>query len=221
MRFTLLITTIISFTVGCWAQSQEPTAILTAEKCFVDAPDDVISLIEKPRRLDMLDYYQAQSDKGTSNIYGGECTIERLQEYPENGSSILEFTSNNGLKYIIFVVNGNTPAPLIGIIEEIPSPILDTQIKFYTKTWEKPTKAIWREPALSDWIINKTDNELVTEALPFIMYSADYDAKTKVLSLTNNMGAYFVKDEGTEILDKLKPKLTYRWDGKQFKSTTK
>lgn len=218
MRIQIIIAIIISTVTCSWAQeAQEQVAALTARKCFVDAPDNIIPLIEKGRRLDMMDYFDAQSGKGSPNIYGNECIVESNVELPDLSNSLLQYRTDTDLAYSIFVVNGASATPLIGIIEEIPTPIPETSLKFYTKTWSAPKVKVWNEPVLTDWLINKADRDEVAETLPFIMYSISYDVEKQLLTLSHNMTQYFVQGDGDSVLSKLKPKLMYRWNGKQFK----
>ncbi len=223
MRILTAILTIVSAAAISWAQDAEPTATtLTAEKAFAEAPEDVITLIDKSGRLDMLDYFHAGSDKTTSSPYGSECAILQSNNEPSaQGNSSLIYVSNNGLVNILFVLNGNKPDPIIGIIETSAKPIPDSGVRFYDKRWQTPAKPILVEPTLSDWLIDAKDRQAVAEALPFILAQYGFDPETGELTMIQQMAEYFVKGDQDEVLAKIKPQLTYKWDGKQFKLTSK
>lgn len=207
---------------GCWAlKAQQPDFELTAQKCFVDAPDTVIGMVDKNARLDMVDYYDAHSTKGTKNIFGGECQI--VSNDMAADASALKFTSSTDMEYIVFVLNSTSAEPVIGLVETIPTPMRDSSVKFYTRLWEAPAKSPWKEPGLADWLVSKADREEVALAMPFIMYSAQVDPQSKELILTQEMAPYFAPDDaaGQQALSKIKPRLVYRWDGKQFKLVSK
>ncbi len=218
MRTLTLIFTIISAIAICRAQEVQQTGTaLTAEKAFADAPDDVITLVSKSGRLDMLDYYNAGSDKPTASVLGNKCVIKEIKNSADSVRSSLSYVSDDGLANTLIVLNGNDPNPIIAIIQTSEDPISESWIKFYDKKWQPLSRPVFTEPVLADWLKSPADRQEVAEALPFILAQYAFDTDTGELTLTHSMANYFVKGEGDVALSKIKPQIVYRWDGKLFK----
>lgn len=202
-------------------------AQLTAAKCFVDAPDEVMPMLPRNTRLDMLDYYRAGSDRHSTNIFEGDSRILAIDSV--DGSSSVVFESGTGLRGQIFVLNADSAEPLIGVVETVDTPLPDSSLRIYDKTWQcigsllalpNATVAV-PSPKLADWLKHSSDRSAVAESLPFVMATYEYVPSRRALVLKHSMEGYFEKTEGDKVLSKIKPQLTYVWDGKQFKPSKK
>ncbi len=212
---------IIGFT-AMHAQAQ-----LTAAKCFADAPDDILPMLARNTRLDMLDYYRAGSDRQSTNIFGGNSRILAIDSVA--GGSSLTFEGGSGIRAQIFVLNADSPDPLIGIIETVDTPMPDSSLRIYDKNWQCVGSLLLPAgkgiavpaPKLADWLIRPADSDNVAGHLPFVMATYAYDPASRTLSVKHSMDAYFEPSEGAKVLDKIKSQLTYAWDGRQFKPKKK
>lgn len=189
----------------------DSTLSLTAEKCLAEAPFEVLPLLGRNVRLDMIDYYHAGSDRESTNDLGGTARITSLT--PES----ITMDYGTGAKMQIFVLDPDSRKPLIGVIETLDSPIADSSMRLFNSRWEPQPGA--PEPRLADWLAtkDKADRALAEEALPYIQATYAYDPATGILTITNNMAAYFALGEGDKVMAKLKPELRYKWTGSQFK----
>lgn len=196
---------------------------LTAAKCFADAPDDILPLLSRNTRLDMLDYYRAGADRRSSNVFEADCRILSIDSV--GGSSSVTYLTGNGITGQIFVLNGDTPEPLIGIIETVETPLADSNMRMFDKTWQSVGNALAPSagdmplpaPKLADWLKRASDRSAVADRLPFVMAAYSYDPRGRELTVSHSMEGYFDKAEGADVLGKMRPQLTYVWDGKQFK----
>lgn len=189
---------------------------LSASKCFTEAPDAVIPLIDKNTRLDMVDYFMAGMSKASTNKLMGSSSIVEM-----NDSSVL-LNLTDSVRCQIFVLNPNAPAPIIGVITTYSGPMPDSSVDFYTTRWQK-LSGIMPKARLSDWLTAEgaKNRALVEEQLPFILASYAYDPASQTIVATNNTGHYFSKDDAPAALGMLKGQLAYRWEGNKFKLTSK
>lgn len=202
-------------------------AQLTAAKCFAEAPDDVLPLLTRNTRLDMLDYYKAGSMRHSANVFEGDSRILAIDSVA--GGSSLTFEGGDGITGQIFVLNADTAEPLIGVVETVDTPMPDSNVRIYDKTWTcvgslllPPAGGVAvPAPKLADWLLRTADRAAVAEQLPFVMATYAYDPARRVLTVKHAMDAYFDKADGEKVLSMLKPQLTYVWDGKQFKPAKK
>lgn len=191
------------------AQEAEKDAdAVTAAKCFSSAPVYAIPMVSLASRLDMLDYYEAGSDHPSVNFYGGDSRIISLSDRS------LTFMGTDDIECQVFVLDPGKDTK-IGVITTYPTPIPDSSLKIYNRKWQLCND--FKEPKLADWLLQKKDATTVAEELPFIMASYHFDTDTNELTVTNNMAQYFAKGHEPEALGKIKPTLTYKWNGKYFK----
>lgn len=202
-------------------------AQLAAAKCFADAPDDILPMLPRNTRLDMLDYYAAGSDRSSTNVFEADCRILAIDSVA--GSSAVTFQAGAGITGEMFVLNGNTPEPLIGVIETVDTPLPDSNMRLFDKTWRcvgnvllpADGDMLLPAPKLADWLKSRADRAAVADRLPFVMAEYSYSPKGNALTVKHSMEGYFAPAEGAEVLGKLKPQITYVWDGHQFKQRRK
>lgn len=182
---------------------------VTAEKCFVEAPPEVLSLVLPNTRLDMIDYFKAGMERASENAAGGECKLLSLD--PES----VTLTGGTGIKYQIFVVEGKKK-PYIGVIETLATPVEESMVRFYTSDWtpvDPAKKGFFTAPLLKDWTAgDRKLTDETRETLPFILTGYAYDPATLTLTATNNMSEYYHPTDTPEVVGKLKHMITYRWD---------
>lgn len=193
------------------AQAKEPLPVATAEDMFVAAPlasPAVMPYLTRSTRLDMLDYFRAGIDKASDNQFGGESKVTALD------SLSMDFDLTADIKCQLFVVR-QKETPVTCIVTTYPTPIPDSRLKAYDQYWREVN--VFAEPRLADWLIDKKDRKEAELALPFMLASYRYDPATETLTVTNEMSAYWIEAERPSVLDRMKDKLVYRWDGKRFK----
>lgn len=209
---TIRLLAILCLAMPMWAIAQG----LSASKCFTEAPDAVIPLIDKNTRLDMVDYFTAGMKKTSANKLMGASAIVEM-----NDTSVT-LNVTDSVRCQIFVLNPQAQAPIIGVITTYSGPLPDSSISFYTTRWQK-LSGILPTPTLSAWLTPEgaKNRSMMEEQLPFILASYEFDPARQTIVATNNTEAYFAKDDEPAALGMLKPELTYSWDGKKFKLTAK
>lgn len=186
---------------------------ITAEKCFREAPSEVLQLITPNTRLDMIDYFEAGMQRASSNAAGGECAM--LQVEPKS----VTLKAGEGIRYQFFVLDGSKQS-YIGVIETLETPCEESAVKFYTADWtpiDAHKTGFFREPTLKDWML-ENDKRTLAEArktLPFIFTSYTYDPAAGTLTATNTMDGYYHPTDTPAILSDIRPSITYKWDSKR------
>lgn len=196
-----------------YAETANDSIIVTAEKCFCEAPPEVLQLISPNTRLDMIDYFKAGIKKASNNYAGGECSV--LQLDPES----VTIAAGEGIKYQFFVLQGKK-RPYIGVIETLKTPCEESMVKFYTTDWTQVDAAktgLFREPTLHDWLIsaNKQKSDEAKETLPFIFTAYTYNPANSTLTATNSMDGYYHSTDRPAILKDLRQTITFKWEGKR------
>ena len=211
MTFKRTYLLIVSIAALLAAQAQDAD-LLRAEKCFVEAPAQLLNVLSKTQRLDMVDYFKAGSDRPTTNDFGGESVITSLQ--PE----AISFNASERVSYQIFVLNPASKTPLIGIIETTLTPIPDSRMRIFSSAWKQKVD-LSVEPKLADWLTpeGKKQQELVKSQLPYILATYKYDPATLTLTIAHGMDKHFALGEGDKVLPLIKKELRYKWDGRKFK----
>ena len=187
----------------CIAAAGSPAAAKSAGEYFAAAPDSVVPLLDLNTRLDMLDYYDCGSRTASTNMLEGKSRVT----YRDSLTVKYELTERfRGQLTVLPTAKGDS---LIIVITTLATPTPDSEIEIYTSTWGKPSKPVFVAPDMSAWIETTPPAE---EEPPFMMYSAEYDAATKVLTLTSTMEQYYGHEPQW-----LRRQLIYRFNGKTFK----
>lgn len=194
------------------AENASDSITVTAEKCFREAPPEVLNLINPNTRLDMLDYFQAGMQRASSNAAGGECII--LEFDPRS----VTLKAGEGIKYQFFVLQGKKQ-PYIGVIETLETPCEESSVKFYTTDWT-PVNAmktgLFREPTLNDWLLTGDKQKLAEarETLPFVFTAYTYNPANGTLTASNTMDGYYHPTDRPAILKDMRQSITYKWEGR-------
>lgn len=187
-------------------------AAWTVAQSFALAGYDIIPLLEKTDRLDMIDYYNSGMEVPTDNLLAGKSRITGMDDM----SMRIAMTPASDYQLALLPCGADT---LVAVINTVRTPGADSRMKVYSRELDKElTQSTFAEPQIKDWLTaqgrkNAADFE---QLVPFILVSYDYDPATLTLTLTNNSGTYLPK----ETLEKARPymldTLKYRWNGKKF-----
>jgi hypothetical protein len=115
------------------------------------------------------------------------------------------------------LVNGRDT--VLMVIDTYKLPQRDSRVKFYDTSWLPVYRTVYNEPDIKDWLVTPTRDNLkeVTDAIKFMLVSAEYNPATSMLTLTNNTAQYFLPGDKPEALDLLRPSLQLIWSGGKFK----
>lgn len=224
--FLLSLLTTSIYSAAQDSQSDRPVAA----DYFSNAPLEMVSYLTPVNRLDMIDYYNSGSTIGTENRLGAKVRIlsmdDRHVTWQDDDSvkCTLVLLSDKGLpgkcKYFMLIRTFGGSLP-------------DSNVDYFEDTWEHPCapgdlrgsgkSTGWPYPEFKDWLVSndKKTRAEVEEAIPFMLWTADYDLDNDVLIFTNRTADFFASGDKAAELGKLKPELRYQWTGKTFKPVGK
>lgn len=181
----------------------------TAADAFKSAPRSVVPLIEPSTRLDMIDYFNAGSDKASRNTLYGNSRITELT--PER--IVIEATAATTIEMVALPAGNDT---IIAVITTRATPVPDSKVTLWTSAWEDMTSKSFKTPDIAEWLAPGASRDEVENALPFMLVSCSYDPATKSFTFTNRSVEFI----GEEVYEPLKPllrdTLTYGWDGRRL-----
>lgn len=184
----------------------------TAAQFFVSAPLSVFPTVDPMTRLDMIDYFQAGSDKPSRNTAGGECRI--LKETPES----ITFTTSEVSEYTLSLIPSKKKGePILMVVRTLKTPAEDSTAKFYSADWKELT-GLFEVPQLHDWLNDegRKQQKDVENAVPFVLAKLTYSPSNQSLTLTNNLDDYIPTDLLGLAHNSLHRQLLFRWNGKKF-----
>lgn len=184
---------------------------ITATEAFTSAPASIFPLLDKSTRLDMVDYYNSGSSTPSKNKLSGKARVYAISSHD------LRFTASNASTCQVAVLDYGD-SEIIVLIETVATPAPDSNISFYTSDWQKLDKKCFETPQLKQWLTDAgRDNvDLVEMLMPFMLVGYEYDAESKLLTLTNNVKEFLSEDIYEQIAPYLRDKLVYRWTGKRM-----
>ncbi len=188
-----------------------------AARFFVDMPLSVLELINRSNRMDMLDYYAADSIYHAPNGMEGFSYLEKvtpvyvkLSLTPVSTMSVSVLPLKKDTIYqCIYTLGSDTQAH-------------DSEIKLYDRNYhELPVNKFITLPELNDFfnIPSKGKKEkisLIEQIIPFPTVTYTFDPDSYVLTARLTSEEIIGKDEYEKISYLLKPEIKYIWNGKRY-----
>lgn len=213
-----LITTIfiISFsTAFCAVKAVSDT--ISARRAFVEMPSKVLDLIAKDTRLDMLDFFDADSVWQAKNELEGISCLEtvtptylkvKITPVSTMQIKILKDKKGNDLVMTIYTTGAEGDSK-------------DSDVKFYSPSMTELKSADYlKMPMLKDFFDiprgSLTSMKEIEALVPF------YTVEFKASANDDNLEAVFTPGDFMTLEDQklvnlfLKPDIKYIWDGKKF-----
>ncbi len=187
---------------------------LTASDAFVALPISVLDLLDRSRRLDMLDYYAADSIAKVPNAMEGLSYLDKVT--PDYLKANLTPVTTIAVK-VLPSKNGDIVMTAYTIGDKDQA--YDTDLRFFGSGYQelKRDKYI-RIATLDDFFDypDKAAKKLVAELVPFptVRYEPDPTGTGMTAQLT--VGQFMSADDYARIKSFMRPQLHYRWDGSKF-----
>jgi len=207
-RILILLLTILTFAPASRAQR------LTAAWAFTNVPTSLMPSIAPDTRLDMVDYANSGSDKASDNELDGKCRITSLT----TGRIVVATSDISTWELDLLPYRGDTIYMVLGTVR---TPAPDTQVRFYDRQWHPLKSSLFVEPRLSDYLtpdkLHDDDADDVVNAVPFVLQQIEYDPETRTLTAVPAFSEYIPAEDYARVGRHLKPSLSFRYNGKQFK----
>lgn len=183
----------------------------TAADFFIDAPDDVVSLLPRNSRLDMVDYFNFGSRHTTANITGGEAIVKRLTE------RVAEIVPDDdvNIQIALLVADGDTT---LAVSTTLRTPFANSDMRLFNTDWTPVGHPAFQLPSYGEWLSEEgvSHEEELRMEMPFMPVSALFNDSATVLTLSNEAPYYLSDDD----YDTMKPFLlgsrVYDIDGSNF-----
>lgn len=210
MRTLIAITLAVAACAPALRGAGTPEQPLTAAKAFVEAPRRVFPTVDRSTRLDMIDYFEAGSDKASKNQFEGECRITAMN------ADQLTFESSPSTSHTLTLLPRHRSDTVIMVVTTMELPARDSHVKFYTTSWQPAEQGLFMVPNLNDWVPDAKARQQVAGQIPMTIASASYDIGAQTLTVTNNLSD-FLPDEVTNLVTpNMAKKITYRWNGQSM-----
>lgn len=191
-----------------------PEDTLTASEVFTNLPLSVLDLVDKSRRLDMLDYYAADSIAHVANAMEGLSYLDTVT--PSYLKVILTPVTELGIKVLPCK---KAPVILTAYTIGDNDQAYDTDLRFFDSDFNELRRDKMIKIATLDDFFNYPDKETkkrVAALIPFptMRYEADADGTGLTAELT--VGQFMSADDYNSVRKYMRPKLHYKWTGTKF-----
>lgn len=181
----------------------------TAAEYFADAPDNLVPLLTRTARLDMLDYYNAGVPTPSRNIYGGSARIVAMTPTTVD----VQLSRDASMQLALVPVGKDT---LVALTHTVLTPLPDSGITFYTKEW-KPA-ATPAMPTATDFVAPELRKTASTLEMPdMIFIRAEYDPQRRLFVFNNTTRGYYTLHDIPDGLNFMRTQIEMTFDGKRFK----
>ncbi len=192
-------------------------ATLSADTVFINLPIEVVEILNRSTRMDMLDYYRVDSIYSAPNLVGGVSKLEMVT--PDYLKVHLTDVSTLEVKVLPLGKSGDIAAVSYTVDSTGDQP--DSELFFFDSQMRLLDRdKIAKAPKIKEFFkIDKgsltSEKELVEMVkFPTILYSFSPDSTTLTAKLT--VGKYLDPDDYNIMKLFLLPELQYRWTGKKY-----
>lgn len=185
-------------------------AQLTASKAFVEAPRNVMPLLDRNARLDMLDYFNSGLSTKTANKLNGASAITAASPM----QIAVQLTDASTCHFAMLPAQSDT---LVAVISTVSTPAPDSKMTVYSSDYSRDlTPSVLAKPTLKEWLTDTSMLSTVESMVPFLLISYSYDPGSGLLTLTNNTKQFLSEDVYAIVEPYLKKSISYKWTGKKF-----
>lgn len=191
--------------------------VTDARMAFVNLPLNVLEILPKNTRLYMLDYFAADSIweapnamESTSKLVAAGKDYLKVMVSPVSTLQIRMLPKGkDNIVMTIYTVGAGGEAP-------------DSDVRFFDSGMQElPRNSIFRYPSLSDFVdIPKgsiTSFKELRQMVAFPTYEFTASAQSPDISGVLTVGEYMTADDYNILKLFLRPKVTFRWTGKNYK----
>jgi hypothetical protein len=207
MRKAFFILFLAAFALNASAQYIAPF--------FTTMPNDILPYLSVNNRKDLIDLFNAGKTAKVENLLKGETTLKALDE------NYIKLQLNASAVAEMKLLPLNDTAKIIAVIKTVSGKAADSQIQFFTSSWQKISIAeLLPKITLNDFInkqalaTNQDSTALQTLDIAFISFSFSKDSDELTVSLdTEN---YLSKEDYKRVAPLLYPTFKLKWANGKF-----
>lgn len=182
----------------------------SAADFLLSAPLTVIPAVSERARLEMLEYFKANSDAEVKNMFGGTSKVAvNMPQYVT-----VDVSDRTQISVAVVPAKRDT---MLAVIETVLTPVPDSRVTFYGTDWSK----LKRQPGeltVMDFVDSKALKADPAAELPeFPFYTLTYVPDEGSFLAANTTAKYYTKSEQPSGLKYMKPAVKVRFDGKNWK----
>lgn len=189
-----------------------PLSARTASDFFINAPSNVIPLLDKNTRLDMIDYFTGGLSTASRNILNGNSRIL----INENNKIEIALSRESTLQIAVVELKKDT---ILAVIETVNIPVADSSLRFYNSDWV-PLPQQAPQLTVVDFVASDKKaqaNALLMPRMAFV--KIDYNPNSGVFSFINTTADYYTDKDRPEGLELMRPHIDMIFDGKKLLET--
>lgn len=203
---------------GAGAAKKSVPRQLTADSVFVALKPPVVELLTESARLDMIDYFLADSIVKVSNTMGGKSYIETMT--PDYLKARITGVSTLEIRVLPLSKGGDIAA--VAYTVDSTGKQADSELFFFDSDM-KPIeiKKVFRQPDLKEFFHRekgmKTSEKELLEMVRFPTIEYSFSPTDNTMKGRLTVGEYIDQDDLNILKLFLMPELQWTWDGKKFK----
>lgn len=200
------------------AKGNESNDTISARRAFLEMPSGNMDLLSKSTRTEMLIYYDNDSIYKAPNNQGGTSQLTKVTpDFLE-----VELTPSSTLQMKVLKTKDGKDILMTVHTIGAPGDTRDSEIAFYDARLQPlPTEKIFPTPKLETFFDTKgykTKMKEVEEILPFHAYFFEASAESPDLTGRLSYDDLLTVEDAGIIQLLVKPQVTFKWDGKRFKT---
>ena len=173
---------------------------------FEAIPDQNMLQLDANRRKDMLDMKKAGMETPVANRLGGKSEITELTD------NYLKIKLSEASNFEM-ILSGDSTDRHITVIRTVCAPQCDSEISFYTTTWEPIINKEFRKPTINDFIKDSVDGnspEFIKAAslADIFLVKMDYNPKTNTITATNSLKEMMPEEIYSQMSPYIKEEIT-------------
>lgn len=194
-----------------------PTDTISVRRAFVDMPSSILDILNRSTRLDMLDYYDADSIWQAPNSMEGRSVLRAVTP------SFIDVQITNVSQLQVKTLPWKK-GDVVAVSYTISSAgnADDSELRFFNSSMEMlPTSKFFPAPSLRDYVDIPKGSPMtmhdIEELIPFPTVRYDLSADSPTIRATLTVGEYLTREALAKVKPYLRRERVYTWDGSRFR----
>ena len=180
----------------------------TVRDFFASEPGELLTLVPKTVRLDMLDYYDSGTIVQANNNMGSGTQLDTVTD------NFLRLRTSDVKTLEMRLMRWKNDT-IIAVVETVETPVKDSHITFYNKHWVR-LKEIkpFKMPTIEDFIlptVKKDKRKEILTGIAFPLIELSFGGPNfEELTARHGLAEFLGKEEWANLKPYFRPTLTYR-----------
>lgn len=177
----------------------------TIKHLFIEEPEQVLPLLNKGVKMDMIDYHNEGIEKYFPNAFGDSThIISATDTYFD-----IQVSKSSRVQMQLYTFKKDT---VIAVVTTVALPAKDSRIEFFNTSWKRlDGKNIFKAPSMKDFVIipngHKMRKEAVLDTIEFPIISFSINPEIGTIIARQSLKEYMSKEDYDKISPYLKPSI--------------